>query len=142
MIRNITGLVAGVLAVGLVVLALQWVGTRLHPLPEGLDPLDPEQQERFRQYMRGLPVSGWILAFLSELVGAFIGALVAGRIASSRRIWMAGAIVGVALAGSVSNWSSFPHPTPFIVGQIVGYPLVFLLATWVLRDRDVVETAP
>lgn len=141
MIRNVVALVAGVLAVGVVVLALQGVGTRLHPLPEGLDPLDPAQQERFRAYMRGLPASGWLLAFFSELLGAFVGALVAGRIASSRRIWVAGAIVGVALAGSVSNWSSFPHPTPFIVGQIVGYPIAFLLATLLLRDRDAPETS-
>jgi hypothetical protein len=141
MIRNIAALVAGVLAVGVVVLGLQWVGTRLHPLPEGLDPLDPEQQERFREYVRGLPASGWILAFLSELLGAFVGALVAGRIASSGGVWIAGAIVGIALAGSISNWSSFPHPTLFFVGQTVGYPLVFLLAATLLRDRSLPDTS-
>ncbi len=90
MIRNIAGLVAGVLTVGVVVLALQWVGARLYPLPEGLDPLDPEQQELFREYMRTLPASGWFLAFSSELLGAFAGALVAARIATSRRLWIAG----------------------------------------------------
>lgn len=135
MIRNIAGLVAGVLTVGVVVLALQWVGARLYPLPEGLDPLDPEQQELFREYMRTLPASGWFLAFSSELLGAFAGALVAARIATSRRLWIAGVIVGLALAGSISNWSSFPHPTAFVVGQIVGYPVTFLTAAVLLRDR-------
>lgn len=72
-----------------------------------------------------MPVTSWALAFSSELLGAFLGALTAGRLARHNQAAFAGGIVALALAGSINNWVSFSHPTWFIVGQLVAYPLVF-----------------
>ncbi|HSM59474.1 MAG TPA: hypothetical protein VK849_01700 [Longimicrobiales bacterium] len=136
MMRNVVAVVTGVLVVLLVVFALQWLGSLLYPLPEGLDPMDPAQREQVTEYMRGLPVSSWLLTFASELLGAFLGALVTGRMAGSRRAPLAGLIVLLAVVGSVTNWMAFPHPTLFVVGQLVGYPLVFLAARRMLTAQS------
>lgn len=79
----------------------------------------------------GVTVAGlqWLsasLAFGSELLGAFLGGLVAGRLASSHRARFALALVALAAAASVMNWVAFPHPVWFMVGQAVLYPVVFL----------------
>lgn len=128
-------MVAGVLVVGLIVLVLQWVGSALHPLPAGVDPMDPGDATAFAAYLATMPFVGWALAGASELIGAFFGSLVAGRLATTRQSWFAGAIVCVALLGSISNWVSFSHPMWFIVGQLVGYPLVFLGVTKLLPSN-------
>ncbi len=126
MLRKVSAVVAGLVAMGVVVFSLQWVGSLIHPLPPGVNPADPEDAAAFRAYLATMPVGVWILGLGSELVGAFAGGLVASRIAEDRRRLLAGVVVGLALAASVMNWLAFPHPWWFIGAQLVGYPLVFL----------------
>ena len=80
MLRNIGAFVAGVLTLGLIVMTLQQISSALHPLPEGLDPLAPENAEAFATHLEGMPTMAWVVAMLSEVIGAFGGALVAGFI--------------------------------------------------------------
>ena len=63
-----------------------------------------------------------------------LGALTAGWIAPNRRPWFAGGIVLLALLGSLNNWRMFEHPTWFVAGQLIAYPLVFLGAVALLRS--------
>ena len=126
MVRNIGALVAGFLVVVVVVSVLQAAGTLLYPPPEGLDPFDPANAEAFATYLENMPPTNWALAWGSEILGAFLGALTAGWIARQHRSVFAGVIVALALAGSINNWLSFSHPTWFIIGQLIAYPLVFL----------------
>ena len=130
--RAIGAVLAGFLVVGVVVAALQYMSTMLFPVPEGIDPFDPSDADAFLDYVMSLPLGAWLMAYGSELFGAFLGALTAGKIASSHQTRFAGAIVGIAVIASIINWVSFPHPTWFIVGQLVCYPLVFLAASRLL----------
>ncbi len=124
--RKIGAVVAGMLVVFAVVLSLQWVGSLIHPLPPGVDPMDPADADALRAHMATMPAASWALAFFSELIGAFLGGLTAARIADVHRARFAAAIVVLALLGSIMNWVTFSHPAWFIVGQLVGYPLVYL----------------
>ncbi|MEQ9399212.1 MAG: hypothetical protein RJQ04_08560 [Longimicrobiales bacterium] len=126
MVRNVLAVVAGFVVVGVTVAGLQWLSASLYPLPAGLDPMDPADAGALAEHTRGLPAGAWALAFGSELLGAFLGALVAGRLASSHRARFALALVALAAAASVMNWVAFPHPVWFMVGQAVLYPVVFL----------------
>lgn len=135
MLRKIGAVVAGLVVVGVVVMVLQQVSASMHPIPEGLDPFDPDQADAFREHMAGMPAAAWAVAFASELIGAFAGAFVAGKIAPSGARLLCGIVVGAALLGSVANWMTFEHPTWFILGQLVGYPLV-LMGVWTLVGRD------
>ncbi|MEQ8331368.1 MAG: hypothetical protein RH859_12990 [Longimicrobiales bacterium] len=126
MVRNVLAVVAGFVMVGVTVAGLQWLSASLYPLPAGLDPMDPADAGALAEHARGLPAGAWALAFGSELLGAFLGALVAGRVASSHHTWFALALVVLAAAASVMNWVAFPHPVWFMVGQAALYPVVFL----------------
>lgn len=139
MVRNIGALVAGVLTLGLVVITLQQISAMLHPLPEGLDPFAPENAEAFRAHMSEMPPAAWIVAMLSEVLGALAGAFVAAWIGRSAPRAVSGAVVGLAVLGSVANWSSFPHPTWFVVGQLVLYPTALMLVWFWITKRPPAE---
>jgi hypothetical protein len=132
MVRSIGAVVAGILVVGIVVGGLQYAGSLLYPLPEGLDPFDPADAAALGEHMSRMPVSAWMLAFGSEIVGVFLGALAAGSIARHRKAVFIGALIVVGLAGSIMNWVSFSHPMWFIIGQLIAYPLVFFGAVRLL----------
>ncbi|MDX1646923.1 MAG: hypothetical protein R3304_07250 [Longimicrobiales bacterium] len=134
-LRRIVAVVAGLLVLGLVVMTLQQASASLHPMPEGLDPFDPADAQAFDEFLQGMPPLAWALVFSSELLGALFGGLTAGWIARDRHRIFSGVIVGLALVGSVTNWMAFPHPVWFIVGQLVGYPLM-LMAAWAMLRRD------
>jgi hypothetical protein len=141
MLRKVAAVIAGILVVGVVVATLQMIGTRLHPLPEGVDPMDPVDRDAFRRYLAGLPAAAWLIAFFAELLGAFVGALVTGRISRDGHRVPSGVIICVALIGSVYNWVSFPHPVWFMVGQLVAYPFALLLVWRLLEARRLMVAA-
>jgi hypothetical protein len=155
MARKIGAILAGMVVVSVVVFAMQALSARLHPLPPGIDPLDPADSEALLDHLSTMPAISWALAFSSELVGAFLGALVAGWIArpgpstndisghgARRSVRLAsGTIVLFALAASIFNWTAFAHPTWFMVGQLAGYPLV-LLGAWTLLGKRRSAIAP
>lgn len=128
-LRNVGAVLAGLVVMALVVLALQWVGTLMHPLPSGLNPADPAHRDAVLRHTASMPMVSWVLAFLSELVGAGAGAWTAGRLAGTRPRILAGFIVALALFASAVNWGVFPHPLWFMVGQVVAYPAI-LLGVW------------
>lgn len=130
MVRKVAAVLAGVAVVGLSVAALQAVSARLYPLPEGVEIGTPA----FEAFVAGLPVAAWLMVFFSEVLGAFLGGLVAGWIARDRHRAFSAAIAGVAVLGSVMNWASFTHPFWFIAGQLVAYPLA-LWAVWGVLGR-------
>ncbi len=132
--RNIGGFLAGVLTLGVIVFSLQYVSFAIHPLPEGLDPMDPNQRDAFLAHVATMPALGWLIAALSEVVGATAGAFVAGKIGQAVRV-VSGLVVGLGVMGSVNNWISFPHPTWFIIAQLMLYPAGLLLVWKALESK-------
>lgn len=135
MVRNILALVVGFLVLFSVVTSILAVGSLLFPPPAGLDLATPDPAA-LEEYTATLPPAGWLLPLLGEVLGAFLGAWTAGSLAASHSVRFAGAIVGLAVAGSLMNWFAFPHPTWFVVGQLVAYPLAFWAAARLLRRRN------
>ena len=126
--RNFGAVAVGALVLGAVVTVLQQLGSALYPVPQGIDPMNPDDAEAFGTYLQGMPRAVWLLAAGSEVLGAFLGAVAAGSIARKRKGLFAGAIVGLALFGSMINWTSFPHPGWFVTAQLTAYPLTAWLA--------------
>ena len=50
---------------------------------------------------------GWLIAFGSEILGGFLGALAAGFIAKSHARRAAAILIGLAVLGSLNNWRMF-----------------------------------
>lgn len=139
MLRNIGGFVAGVLTLGVVVLVLQQLSLMIYPFPADLDPTDPASADAIAAHLEGMPTSAWVIAMLSEVIGAFAGAFVAGSIGRGAARPLSGLIVGFAIAGSLFNWSQFEHPIWFIVGQLVLYPAALMLAWALFAKRPPAE---
>lgn len=138
--RNVLAIPAGLVVTALVVMGLQWVSSSISPLPPGVDPMDPADAEAFAEHVAGLPLITWVIVFFSELLGAVFGGIVAGRVAISRKRWFSAAIVGLALLGSLFNWTSFPHPAWFVAGQLLLYPLVLFLVWFTVEPRAGAQT--
>lgn len=134
MLRSFAGVVVGGLVIGVVVGGLQALGASVHPLPDGLDVLDPASADEFAAYIATMPLIVWAIAMSSELLGAFLGALAAGWIARDRARIASAIVVGIAVLGSLNNWRMFDHPVWFMVGQLVLYPVV-LMSAWVVLGR-------
>ena len=140
MARNIGAFFAGLIVLGAVVMTLQQLSSWIHPLPEGLNPMDSGDAEAFATHLESMPASAWLLAFISEILGA--GAVTAGRLAPGAARGLGGGVVGLGLVGSAMNWAAFAHPMWFIVGQLVLYP-VALMGAWALTlDKPAAEAAP
>jgi len=122
--RTIGAALAGIISLFLVVVGIQWISSLLYPLPEGLDAFDPAQQDALAAHMATQPLPAWLLAFCSELLGAFTGGVVAALIAPPKARQLIIGFAALALMGSISNWVSFTHPMWFMAGQVLGYPLV------------------
>lgn len=138
MVRNIGAVMAGMLVVLVVVVALQSAGMLMYPPPDGFDPGDPDPAA-MAGYLEAMPLAMWLWVLSSEVIGAFLGAYAAGRIATQRRPLFAGIIVAVALAGSINNWVSFAHPAWFIVSQPIAYAAAFFV---VVRLLPAGESSP
>ena len=134
--RTIGAVLAGVLVVFVIVFGFQWVGALLNPLPEGVDPMDPADREALVTFMETLPLSGWLLAFGSEVLGALLGALAAGWISRDHPRRASAIVVGVAVMASLNNWRMFSHPAWFMVGQLVAYAAVLALAWRLLGESE------
>lgn len=138
--RNVSAIPAGLVVTALVVMGLQAISSSISPLPPGVDPMDPADAEAFADHLSGLPVITWVIAFLSELLGALLGGIAAGWVATSRKRWFSAAIVGLAFLGSLLNWTSFSHPAWFVAGQLLLYPLVLFLVWFAVETRPGAQT--
>ena len=100
-------MLAGLLAGFAVVSAVQAIAYARYPLPAGTDASD---LERLREYLTALPLSGFVLMWLSHALGAATAGFTC--IAISRDMWRAGPIMlGVLLLAAGVPSSELPGGT-------------------------------
>jgi len=123
--RNVLGVIAG-LAVGMSVnMALIMLNSRvLHPTPEGMDMMDPEQMNA---YVASLPASAFIIVIAAHLGQAFVGGWVAAKVGSSRPVTLAMIIGVLSLIGGIMNMMSITEAPDWLVIEL---PL-YLIVAWV-----------
>jgi hypothetical protein len=134
MLRRVGAVLLGALVVMVVVGLLQYLGSRLYPLPAGVNPMDPEDAAAYADFLNRMPLRSWVLAFGSELLGAYLGALTAAFVVKDGSMWVPGIVIASSAIASISNWTIFPHPMWFMVGQPFLYVLAFFLVSRVV-DR-------
>ena len=121
MARKLGGILLGAIVGYMIVSAIEMINLVLLKPPAGLDFKDPAA---LKTYVASLPETAFILVIVAWLAGAFVGVLIATRVARWR---LAGLIVGLLMIGAtVSNFLRFPHPIWAIVGAIAG----LLAAIW------------
>ena len=134
MLRTILGVLAGVAAMFVVIMAIEAVGHVIHPPPPGMDPMNPAHEAAFAQFVATMPFAAKAMLAAAWTLGAFAGGFVAARIARHPR----GAAVLVALlvvSGVVAMALRLAHPTWLTAaGLLLPIPAA-LLAARLARHR-------
>ena len=100
-VRNILAPIAGVILGSLANIALIMLGPSVVPLPEGINPMDPEN---LKANFHLLETRHFIFPFLAHAVGTLVGAFVAAKIAASRKM-----IFGIAIGAFFLGWWNYEY---------------------------------
>lgn len=104
-VRNIAGVIAGIVVAQAVVFGFQSLGSALYPVAEDIAAFD---RERLVAWMAAIPFPLKLIVTLGWACAAFAGPWIALRITDRKG---AGWVVSAAfLAGSATNQIALPHP--------------------------------
>ncbi|HEU4814111.1 MAG TPA: hypothetical protein VFS99_07775 [Xanthomonadaceae bacterium] len=105
--RTVLGVVAGLAAMFVVIVAIEFLGAQLFPPPVGTDMSDPNA---LAALMAQMPMGALAFVVLAWVLGAFAGGWVAARI-SVQHPRLAAVVVAIAVvAGVVMMMLTMPHP--------------------------------
>ncbi|MGV8929132.1 MAG: hypothetical protein ACOH1E_05240 [Brevundimonas sp.] len=125
MLRLVSGLIAGVVAAFVVMMALELIGFFMFPPPAGLNPADAED---VRQMMAAAPLAAKVWVVFGWFVAAVAGGWLARRLTRWHRAgWV---IVGLIVLGGVFNLIQIPHPLWMQIATFV----VPMLAGWIVTQ--------
>ena len=129
-LRTATGIVLGTITAFVLVGVIEAIGERVFPTPAGIDLRSPAVLET---YVQRLPAGALAFVLAAWIVGTFLGALVAARIARPRAV-LAAAIVGaLVLAATIANVAMIPHPAWMIAVGVAGIVVAALVAGRIMR---------
>lgn len=139
--RTILGMLVGVVLAIAVIAAVEMLGHRFWPPPVGLDPTDPANEAAFAAFIAALPFAAKLTVLIAWLLGTFIGALAAAKIA--RHQTAAALLVAlVVLSGVVGMIMKVPHPTWLsVAGLLLPIPIA-LLAVRLVHRRTTLPRLP
>ncbi|HEY0660838.1 MAG TPA: hypothetical protein VGD21_05925 [Lysobacter sp.] len=134
--RTILGVLAGLVAMFLVIMGIEAVGHYFYPSPPGLDPMNPAHEAAFAQFVTHMPLNAKLMLALAWTMGAFGGGFVAAKIARHPRA-AAVLIALVVMSGVVGMILAVPHPSWLTAaGLLLPIPAA-LLAARIARPRSV-----
>lgn len=116
-LRNIAAVILGWLLGSVVNMGLITVGPMLIPPPEGVDPAD---MESLKANIHLFQPKHFVFPFLAHALGTLVGALVAFKVAGSRKAVFAWVIAIFFFAGGIAVNMMIPGPVWFSVLDIVG----------------------
>jgi hypothetical protein len=125
----------GALVAGLLIWAMEVLGSLIYPPPPGMNPDDPAS---VKTAMANLPAGALLLVLLGWIVGTFAGAWITALRADRAPIGHGLVLGGLFLVGAVVNMLMIPHPVWFwILGVAIFLPSAFLGAKLGARSRPV-----
>ena len=116
-LRNIGAVLAGIIVGSIVNMAIVMLSIFVFPLPEGTDLFDPVAME---QVIASFGPGQFLFAFAAHALGTLVGAVVAARIATTRKMWFAIGIGLYFLYGGVTMIAMYGGPMWFKVLDLVG----------------------
>lgn len=120
MIRTILAAVIGMIVAGVAVGLVEFGNSQLFPFPPGFDMND---QAQIAAFVKTLPPVAFAVVIVGWAIGAFVGPLVAKKIAPAAGNRPAIAVAVIFLLFCVFNMFMLPHPIAFVVSALVVTPL-------------------
>lgn len=131
--RTILGMLVGVVVAVAVIMAVEGMGHRYYPPPPGLDPTDPANEAAFAAFVAAMPFAGKLIVLVAWMLGTFIGALAAAKVA--RHQTAAALLVAlVVISGVIGMIVKVPHPTWLsVAGLLLPIPVALAAVRMVYR---------
>lgn len=124
-LKLILGIVVGLIVGSLVNFIIILFSAEFVPIPEGINPMDPES---LKANMHRFQAHHYLTPFLAHAIGTFVGALVAIKISPHEKEKISAYVVaGVFFIGGVINAVNLPFPTWFVVVDLV---VAYFLMGW------------
>ncbi len=114
--RNVGAVAAGIVLGIVIVFSVETISSKIYPLPPGIDATN---KDAMRLYMPHIPRGALLLVLSGWILGTFLGAWTAARLA--RRALQGVVVAVVLLAGGVANMMMIPHPPWFWVASILAF---------------------
>lgn len=131
--RSFVAVMAGMVVAVTIVSIGDLAAGAMHPLPTGFDMRDVAQM---KSHAAAAPASAMFVVLVGWIMGAFVGGLVASRVAARSRGQYAWVIAGVILAATLANLRAIPHPAWMVIGALVGVPAAGWLAARLAPPAD------
>lgn len=124
-LRNIGGLVLGVICGAVVNMTIVTVGASIIPPPPGVDVTDAES---IAASMHLFGPQHFVVPFVAHAAGTFVGAIVAWLVSLTNRTALAFAVGAMSFAGGVAASQMIPAPVWFVIVDLVGayFPMAWL----------------
>lgn len=121
--RSILAVLGGGLVCGILVFAVEAVGSQIYPLPPGTDPTD---LEALKAAAAELPLGAYLFLLLGWFLGPLAGSWVAARLAPGSPVLHGMIVAGLVAGSAILNFIVLPHPA----WMWVAGPLVILGGGW------------
>jgi hypothetical protein len=137
-LKNILAVIAGVLIGGLVNMGIVMLGPSIVAPPEGAD---VTTMEGLKASMHLFGPKNFLMPFLAHAIGTFVGAFIAGALATTHKMWYALGLGAWFLLGGVINVIMLPSPVWFTVVDLAGayLPMGYFAGKLASRQRVVPE---
>ena len=123
MLRSLMAVLAGTLALPLVVAGVEGMGHLAYPPPAGIESMNWDEM---RQAFAGLPAAAFAFVFAAWMAGALCGSWLSAWIAGRAPFVHGGIVGGLGLAATVANLVMLPHPLWLAIAGPAGVVLATL----------------
>ena len=131
-LKNILSVLGGLFIGSLINGAIIFLGMYLIPLPDGIDPMDPEA---LKLAIPNFGVEHFIAPFVAHAAGTLVGAWFAARLGASRQFLLALVIGFCFLLGGIINVFQLGGPLWFTVLDLLGAYIPMAGLGWILAGR-------
>ena len=121
--RSILAVLGGGVVCAILIFAVEAVGSRIYPLPTGVDPTD---LEALKAAAAQLPTGAYLFVLLGWFIGPLAGSWLAARLAPGSPVLHGMILAGLVAGSAILNLVVLPHPA----WMWVAGPLVILGGGW------------
>lgn len=132
MLNRLTPVLAGCAAGIAVIFLMEFVSHAIYPLPEGLDPNNPEH---LKLIMTNAPIGALVLVLVAGFLGGFAGGIVASIFDKSNKTKRAIAVGIVLTILGIINLFMIPHPIWFMLINVVVYIAGAFLGSLLIKPK-------
>lgn len=122
MVRNILGIIAGIIAGSVCIWGIETINHLLYPFPENIKPHD---MEGFKKYVENLPFLGKFMVIIGYACGALVSGFISTKVSKSEKPNPAMICGIIFLCFTIYNMYVLPTPVWFWVCGVLVWGLVF-----------------